>query len=146
MNHCPPTLYYFRQILLVDRSVLGGAAIDVYRLPVYVYRSLQLDFSGPCLETWILQCLAYISKHGRRHSETLIFNYRFQCTPAPPFTIYSYHFFHGTRSLILLRVGGVSGKKQCCRSGSGLFGSPGSGSFIHKKTLVILIFSLYKIV
>ena len=32
--------------------------------------------------------------------------------------------------------------------GSGLFGSPGSGSgsFIHKKTLVIIIFSLYKIV
>ena len=30
--------------------------------------------------------------------------------------------------------------------GSGLFGSPGSGFFIHKKTPVILIFSLYKIV
>ena len=30
--------------------------------------------------------------------------------------------------------------------GSGLFGSPGSGSFIRTKTPVLLMFSLYKIV
>ena len=42
--------------------------------------------------------------------------------------------------------------QQCCGSESGfrsgLFGLPGSGSgyFIHKKTLVILIYSLYKVV
>ena len=46
----------------------------------------------------------------------------------------------------LLYISYVVSLNQCCGSGSGLFGSPGSGSFINKKTLVILIFSLYKIV
>ena len=48
------------------------------------------------------------------------------------------------------RNGGEGGTdnhlNQRCGSGSGLFGSPGSGSesFLYKKTVVIIIFSLYR--
>ena len=62
---------------------------------------------------WVIARLWFVRQWSaflsikRRHSETLIYNYRLPLTPVPSINIFTYNFCHGLRGIILSReIGG----------------------------------------